>query len=63
VSQVKLTLESQPKGATHWSRDSMAKQAKVSASSVGRIWAAHGLKPHLIKTFKLSNDIHFEEKL
>jgi len=41
----------------------MAKQAKVSASSVGRIWAAHGLKPHLIKTFKLSNDIHFEEKL
>jgi transposase len=60
---VKLTLHSKPLGATHWSRETMARQAGVSPSSVGRIWAAHGLKPHRIKTFKLSNDKQFEEKL
>jgi hypothetical protein len=37
--------------------------AAVSASTVGRIWRAHGLKPHRVKTFKLSNDRHFAEKL
>jgi transposase len=58
-----LTLTTKPKGATHWSRESMAQKAGVSPSSVGRIWAANGLKPHRIKTFKLSNDKHFEEKL
>ena len=41
----------------------MAKRAGVSPSSVGRVWAANGLKPHRIKGFKLSNDKHFEEKL
>ena len=41
----------------------MAREAGVSESTVGRIWAAHGLKPHQFKTFKLSNDKHFEEKL
>ena len=35
----------------------------ISESSVGRIWKAHGLKPHLVKTFKLSNDRQFIEKL
>ena len=60
---VRLTVESKPEGATHWSRDSMAKKVGVSASSVGRIWAANGLKPHRVKTFKLSNDKNFEEKL
>lgn len=41
----------------------MAKASGVSPSTVGRIWARHGLKPHRVKSFKLSNDKHFEEKL
>ena len=41
----------------------MAKQVGVSPATVQRIWAARGLKPHLVKTFKLSNDPRFEEKL
>lgn len=60
---IKLTLESKPLGATHWSRETMAREVGVSPSSVGRIWAAHGLKPHRSKSFKLSNDQRFEEKL
>lgn len=49
--------------ATHWSTNSMARAAGVSASTVGRIWREHGLKPHRVKTFKLSNDKRFAEKL
>jgi len=60
---IKLTVESKPKGMTHWSRTTMAKEVGVSPSSVGRLWAAHGLKPHRVKGFKLSNDKNFEEKL
>lgn len=60
---IKLTLQCKPLGATHWSRETMAREVGVSPSSVGRIWAAHGLKPHRVKTFKLSNDQRFEEKL
>jgi transposase len=60
---VDLTLHSKPEGQTHWSCRSMAKQVGVSPASVQRIWSARGLKPHLVKTFKLSNDRHFEEKL
>ena len=41
----------------------MAAAAGVSASTVGRIWRAHGLKPHRVKTFNLSNDPRFAEKL
>jgi len=60
---VDLTLNSKPTNATHWSRASMAREVGVSASTVGRVWAAHGLKPHRATTFKLSNDKRFEEKL
>jgi transposase len=60
---VDLTLHSKPEGETHWSCRSMAKRAGVSSASVQRIWSARGIKPHLVKTFKLSNDRHFEEKL
>jgi transposase len=60
---LRLTLRSKPKGATHWSRSLMAKVAGISETSVGRIWAAHGLKPHRLKSFKLSNDKNFEAKL
>ncbi|HEY5779643.1 MAG TPA: IS630 family transposase [Terrimicrobiaceae bacterium] len=60
---VEMTLEEKPPGATHWSRASMAKATGVSPSTVGRIWAAHGLKPHRVSSFKLSNDKRFQEKL
>jgi len=60
---VKKTLEEKPPNATHWSRASMAKAVGVSESTVGTIWRAHGLKPHLSRTFKLSNDKQFAEKL
>jgi transposase len=60
---VRMTVETKPPGSTHWSRSSMAKASGVSASTVGRIWARHGLKPHGIKSFKLSNAPRFEEKL
>jgi len=57
------TLHEKPSNATHWSRSSMAKATGLSDSTIGRIWKAHGLKPHLINTFKLSNDKNFVEKL
>ena len=60
---LKMTVGTQPEGATHWSRQSMAKAMGVSPSTVGRVWAAHGLKPHRSKSFKLSKDLHFAEKL
>ena len=60
---VKRTLHELPAGATHWSRRTMAAASGLSDSSVGRIWRTHGLKPHLSRTFKLSNDKHFVEKL
>jgi len=64
VEQVVVdTLESTPKNATHWSRSKMAERSGLSASTVGRIWKAFGLKPHLEEGFKLSNDPLFTEKV
>lgn len=60
---VRLTQEARPDGETHWSTRSMAKAVGVSPASVQRVWSARGLKPHLVKTFKLSNDPKFEDKL
>jgi len=60
---IRRTTQETPLGATHWSRSLMAAQFGVSDSSVGRIWASAGLKPHRVKSFKLSNDPHFAEKL
>jgi transposase len=60
---VRMTREETPAGHTHWSCRTMAEVAGVSPATVQRIWSARGLKPHLITTFKLSNDPRFEEKL
>src|SRR5450756_2663409 len=60
---VRLTQHEKPAGATHWSCRSMAKAVGGSPATVQRIWSGRGLKPHLAKTFKLSNDPRFEEKL
>jgi transposase len=60
---VNKTTQETPPAQTHWSQHSMAKAANVSPSTVSRIWRAHGLKPHRISTFKLSNDPLFAEKL
>lgn len=60
---VRKTTQETPAGQTHWSRASMAEATGLSESTVGRIWKAHGLKPHLFKTFKVSNDPRFVEKL
>lgn len=60
---VEATLYSKPAGATHWSTRTMAKAQGISHATVQRIWEAHGLQPHRTKTFKLSRDKHFVEKL
>jgi transposase len=60
---VRMTTQQEPPNATHWSTRTMAKAAGISAASVRRLWRKHGLKPHLVKTFKLSRDPQFAEKL
>lgn len=60
---VRMTTQETPENATQWSLSSMAKAAKMSQRTVGRIWKEHGLKPHLSRTFKVSKDPHFVEKL
>jgi transposase len=60
---VVATLEETPRNATHWSRKQMADRSGLSKSTIGRIWRAFGLKPHLADTFKLSTDPLFVEKV
>src|SRR5882672_9572448 len=60
---VTLTQTEPPAEATHWTSAMMAKVVDVSASSVQRIWRAHGLQPHRVKQFKLSTDPQFVDKL
>ena len=60
---VTKTAKEKPANATHWSARTMAEEMGVSRRSVQRIWKAHGLKPHLTRTFKLSNDPKFAEKV
>jgi transposase len=60
---VTRTLESKPKGATHWSTREMAKRSGMSRMTVNRIWQAFGLRPHLSETFKLSSDPQLVEQV
>ena len=60
---VEATLHTRPPAATHWSVRSMARAQGISPATVQRIWDAHGLEPHRVKTFKLSRDKRFVEKL
>ena len=60
---VRVTLDTTPKDATHWSVRSLAKHLGIDKSMVQRVWKAHNLQPHRVKTFKLSSDPHFIEKL
>jgi len=60
---VTLACQTKPEKGTHWSTYSMAEVAGLSQSTVQRIWSANGIKPHLVRTFKLSTDPKFEEKL
>ena len=57
------TTRETPPNATHWSVRTMGKAVGISHTSVQRIWAEHGLKPHLVSTFKVSNDPRFAEKV
>jgi transposase len=60
---VEATTQTTPPDATHWSTRTLAEALGVSRSMVHRVWRANGLKPHLVRTFKVSNDPHFVEKL
>src|SRR5664280_1037556 len=60
---VEATLHSTPADATHWSTRTLARQLRVSHMTVARVWEAHGLQPHWVRTFKLSRDKQFVEKL
>ena len=69
ISQAKIkavieaTINTTPQAATHCSARAMVKAQGISEATVRRIWKAHNLKPHLTKTFKLSNDKAFVQKL
>ena len=60
---VDATLHTKPPRATHWSLRTMAAAQGLSPASIHRIWHAHGLQPHRVRTFKLSTDPRFVEKL
>ncbi len=60
---IERTTQSKPAQATHWSTRSLAAALNIDKSMVQRVWQANGLKPHLVKTFKVSNDPRFIEKM
>ena len=60
---LKKTTRERPANATHWSTRTLGAELGVSHVMVHRVWRAHGLKPHLTRTFKVSNDPRFVEKL
>lgn len=60
---ITMTLESTPRGATHWSTRSMAQVTGLNQTAISRIWRAFGLQPHRSETFKLSQDPYFIDKV
>jgi transposase len=60
---VAATLQTKPQGMTHWSCRTMAREQGVSKNTINRLWQEYNLKPHLSRTFKLSRDVRFLEKL
>ena len=60
---VRVTTQTKPQGATHWSTRKLATQLWISDTTVLKVWRANGLKPHLVETFKVSRDPKFVEKL
>jgi len=60
---VEATLQTKPKGATHWSCRTLGRAQKISPSTIHRLWRTYNLKPHKSRTFKLSRDVKFLEKL
>ena len=60
---IEMTTQEKPDNATHWSARSLAEVLEINHSFVSRVWREVGLKPHLAKQFKVSNDPEFEEKL
>jgi hypothetical protein len=60
---VQATLHSKPVNATHWSSGTLAEHLGLGATTVRRVWQSNGLKPHLSRSFKLSRDPRFEDKL
>ena len=60
---LKTTTQTKPPVATHWSTRTLARHLRTNPTFVQRVWTAHGLQPHRVRTFKLSQDPHFQEKL
>ena len=60
---VRVTTQMKPEGATHWSTRKLAAKLGISDTTVLKVWRANGIKPHLVKTFKVSRDPKFVEKL
>ncbi|MDZ7344967.1 MAG: IS630 family transposase [candidate division KSB1 bacterium] len=59
----RLTVQEKPKNATHWTTRTMAKRVGLSHNKVAEIWRKYGLKPHIVKRFKMSRDPEFESKM
>jgi transposase len=60
---LQVTLHTKPAASTHWSTRTLAEHLELSATMIGRVWRRNGIKPHLARTFKLSRDPRFEDKL
>ncbi|MDH4252628.1 MAG: IS630 family transposase [Nitrospira sp.] len=60
---LKTTTQTKPPAATHWSTRTLARHLRTNPTFVQRVWKTHGLQPHRVRTFKLSRDPHFQDKL
>lgn len=63
AAMIEATLQTKPRGSTHWSCRTLARAQKVNKNTVNRLWQDYNLKPHRTRTFKLSRDTRFLEKL